>query len=61
MDNALYEALAKAKGYMLNARIDIETGTKRSTAIATLDGGLKMIDAALKSARGETPHGMEAK
>lgn len=43
--------LNAAKGYMLNAKIDLETGTKKATTICTLDGGLKMIDAALSKYR----------
>jgi hypothetical protein len=43
----LREALQKAEGYLLNAQIDLETGTKKATTIATLAGGLKMIRAAL--------------
>lgn len=50
---ALYEALEKVCGYLLNAQIDIETGAKRSTAVATIQGGLSMARAALKQARGE--------
>lgn len=41
------EALEAAKGYLLNAKIDIQTGAKKQTAIDTLSGGLRAIDAAL--------------
>lgn len=43
----LREWLSSAKGYMLNAKIDLETGTKKKTTIDTLTGGLRLIDAAL--------------
>ena len=48
----LEEALASAKGYMLNAKIDIETGTKKRTTLDTLTGGLRLIDAALAKEEG---------
>lgn len=44
---ALEEALIWARGHMLNAKIDLETGTKKQTTINTLTGGLRMLDAAL--------------
>lgn len=44
----LRKALASAKGYLLNAKIDLQTGAPKRTAIMTIDGGLKMVDAALK-------------
>lgn len=43
----LLEALLAARGYLLNARIDLETGAPKRTAIATIDGGLKLIGDAL--------------
>lgn len=43
-------------GYMMNAKIDMETNTKKATAICTLDGGLKMARAAL-AAKSETDAG----
>lgn len=43
----LAEALHKAKGYLLNAKIDLETGAPKRTALATINGGLEMIDAVL--------------
>jgi len=42
------EALGKATGFLLNAKIDLETGAPKRTAIATIEGGLKMIRAALE-------------
>lgn len=47
----LLETLCKAAGYMLNAKIDLSTGTKKQTTINTLLGGLKMINDALRSAQ----------
>lgn len=43
----LREALGAAKGYLINAHIDLETGTRKATAIATIEGGVRVIDAAL--------------
>lgn len=40
------EALRAAKGYLMNAKIDIETNTKKATTMATLDGGIKVVSAA---------------
>jgi len=46
--SALMEALRAAKGYMLNALIDLKTGTKKQTTINTLEGGIARIDAVLE-------------
>src|SRR3546814_8924080 len=46
-------ALKKACGYLLNAKIDLETGAPKRTAIATIDGGLKMIREAIALAEQE--------
>lgn len=46
----LVTAMQCAKGYMLNAIIDLQTGTKKSTTEATLNGGIRLIDAALAKA-----------
>jgi len=43
----LRAALGAAKGYMLNAKIDLQTGTPKRTTLATLEGGSKMVDEAL--------------
>lgn len=45
----MLKALKAAEGYMLNAKIDIETGTKKETTLNTLNGGLKIIRAALQA------------
>lgn len=39
----LEKALNAACGYLLNAKIDLETGCTKATAIRTIEGGLKMI------------------
>lgn len=39
----LREALGAASGYLLNAKIDLETGAPKRTAIMTIEGGLKTI------------------
>lgn len=45
--------LDAALGYMLNAAIDLETGTKKATTLATLNGGIKRLRAAIAKAKGE--------
>jgi hypothetical protein len=47
----LASELSAAVGYMRNARIDLETGAPKATAIRTLDGGLKRAEAALAKFR----------
>jgi hypothetical protein len=43
----LRAALSSAIGYMMNARIDFETGCTKATAIATITGGLARARAAI--------------
>lgn len=50
--NELVTALKAAKGYMLNASIDLSTNTPKKTALATLEGGMKLVDAAIAKATG---------
>lgn len=38
-----------ALGYMLNAKIDLETGAPKRTALMTLSGGIKRVRAAIKA------------
>jgi hypothetical protein len=45
--------LSAAKGYLMNAKIDLETGCPKSTAIRTLEGGIARINATLARARGD--------
>jgi len=47
----LLAELSAAVGYMRNARIDLETGAPKATAIRTLDGGLKRAETALAKFR----------
>jgi len=42
-------ALSGSIGYMMNAAIDLETGAPKKTALATINGGIKMARAALAS------------
>lgn len=42
-------ALEKTLGHLLNAQIDIETGTKKETTLATIKGGVLIARAALAS------------
>jgi hypothetical protein len=46
----LLAELSAAVGYMRNARIDLETGATKATAIRTIDGGIKRAEAALAKA-----------
>ena len=39
--------LKAAIGYMMNARIDLETGCTKATAIATISGGIERARVAL--------------
>jgi hypothetical protein len=48
---ALREALGAASGYLLNAKIDLETGARKSTAITTIEGGLRRVRAALQETK----------
>ena len=43
----LRAAISAAQGYMINAVIDMQTGTKKMTTIATLEGGIKRTREAL--------------
>jgi hypothetical protein len=46
----LLAALKAASGYLLNAKIDLETGAPKRTAIATIEGGLKLVREAIGKA-----------
>jgi hypothetical protein len=50
----LIEALKAATGYLLNAKIDLETGTTKATAIRTIEGGLTVVRAAIARAEGRS-------
>jgi hypothetical protein len=39
----LRTALKASEGYLLNAKIDLETGAPKRTALNTIEGGLKMV------------------
>jgi hypothetical protein len=49
----LLKALEAACGYLLNAKIDLETGCPKTTAIRTIEGGLSVVRAAIAKAKGE--------
>lgn len=46
-------ALKASLGYLLNAKIDLETGAPKKTAIQTLDGGIARVRAALTNIDGQ--------
>jgi hypothetical protein len=48
---ALREALSAANGYLLNAKIDLETGAPKRTAITTIEGGIRRVRAALQETK----------
>ena len=48
----LTKALSAASGYLINAKIDLETGAPKRTAITTIEGGLRMVRAALNGEKG---------
>ena len=48
----MLEALNAACGYLLNAKIDLETGAPKRAAIQTIEGGLKVVRAAIARATG---------
>lgn len=53
----LLKALSAAHGYMLNAAIDLETGAPKKTALATINGGIAIVKAALTRAQKDESHG----
>ncbi len=50
MNDDLLTALKAAAGYMRNAKIDLETGCPKRTAVRTIEGGLKLVEAAIAKA-----------
>lgn len=51
-NDKLLAALQAAFGYMQNVAIDLQTGTKCETTIATLRDGIVIVDAAIAKAEG---------
>ena len=51
--NDLLAALKSVTGYLLNGKIDLETGAPKRTALTTIDGGLTLARAAIAKAQGE--------
>jgi len=49
----LLAALKASAGYLRNARIDLETGATKATAVRTIDGGLRIVEAAIAKATAE--------
>jgi hypothetical protein len=50
----LRAALSAAAGYLTNAAIDLQTGAPKKTALNTIEGGLKIVRAAIAGENGET-------
>lgn len=51
LNRTLLAALEASAGYLRNAKIDLETGASKATAIRTIEGGLRMVEAAIASAK----------
>jgi hypothetical protein len=51
----LVKALEASCGYLLNAKIDLETGATKATAIRTIEGGLLRAKAVLAIIEESTP------
>lgn len=50
----LLASLSACVGYLLNAKIDLETGATKATAIRTIEGGIKQAREAIAKAKGES-------
>jgi uncharacterized protein YhaN len=50
-NEAYRSEISAAIGYMLNAMIDLQTGTKKATTIGTLEGGINRMRTALSPER----------
>lgn len=48
----LVASLKACIGYLLNAKIDLETGASKATAIRTIEGGIKQAREALSKIDG---------
>lgn len=55
LEAELLKALNAATGYLMNAKIDLETGAPKRTAIMTIEGGLRVVRAAITKAESATP------
>lgn len=49
----LVKGLGAASGYLLNAKIDLETGAPKRTALQTINGGLDLVRDLLTRAKSE--------
>jgi hypothetical protein len=47
--------LSAAKGYLMNAKIDLETGAPKATALRTIEGGIARVSAALNASPKGSP------
>lgn len=50
IDVDMLAEMKAAAGYLRNARIDLETGATKATAIRTIEGGLRRLEAAISKA-----------
>lgn len=50
----LVAEMKAAAGYLRNAKIDLETGCSKATAIRTIEGGLNRLEAAIAKAEGRS-------
>ena len=51
----MLKALQSAAGYLTNAAIDLQTGAKKQTALNTIEGGLRLVRAAIAKATEPQP------
>ncbi|KRB22691.1 hypothetical protein [Mesorhizobium sp. Root172] len=52
VDMDVLAEMKAAAGYLRNAKIDLKTGTTKATAIRTIEGGLKRLEAAISQFEG---------
>lgn len=52
MSNDALATIKALKGYLLNAKIDLESGAPKRTAIQTIEGGIRLADEAIAKAEG---------
>ena len=54
MGDGALATLKALKGYLLNAKIDLETGAPKRTAIQTIEGGIRLADEAISRMEGRS-------
>lgn len=49
--DALITALKGARSYLLNAKIDLQSGAPKRTALMTIEGGYRLVSEALRKTK----------